>query len=402
MKRSTVMAIVLVCALGAPDAFGQNYVWWEAEGLSPGAQVLNDGPGQTLQLYCEQADQPTTIFRWHVTMRINNIEPLFGWSCDLATHDSTVSIAAFDYLERYYNDDGQFLGYLPFNGVFPQISLGTGVNLLEDQGAASLTSAPLALESGDADGWNVIEFELVKSFGAPVGQPSRVFGRSGAFGYGPEFGNFFNAIVGANPETAIAQPLTEYALPVITIAGPGTGNGGDSGSVPSPWFVPPPPPPPPPPPEPDPPVDPVTPPDSVDPPEDTDPPMTPNDPPDTTPPPEPPNTQPPVTPTPPPPVPPSSPAAPDNNPNTDQGATGQPNASAQPPPIPPADLRNAVSGVNIYTPTVLPEIDQTSNGALTGPLATPFGACGAMGVVSFAGFAFLALGPWARRKRRRR
>lgn len=378
MKRSTILAIVLACALGATNAFGQNYVWWEAEGLSPGAQVLNDGPGQTLRLYCDQAVQSTAIFRWHVTMRVANIEPHFGWSVDFASNDPTVSIADFDYLEPYFNDAGQFVAYLPFNGVNEQVSLGTGVDLMQDSLAGTIFAAPLALDASDGIAWEVFEFELVKSSGIPIDQPSRIFARTGMFGYGPEFGSLFDAIVGANSEIDIAQPLTEYAIPVITISGVGTNGNGDLGGEQSPWFVAPPPPPPPPAdPVSPPPADPVTPPGPVDP-------LDPLN--------NPPPTEDPTAP----------PTDPGDDSNPDQPAEDQSNEVIQPPSSPLTDLTNAINAVTTYAPTVLPPVDQSRNGGLSGPLATPFGACGAMGMVSFTGLAFVAIGRVAIRKRRRR
>jgi len=220
MIRYSVSAIVGVVFATSAVVEATNYVWLEAEPVTAGAIVVEDGEGRALSLECDPAAQEGDVeCIWDVTVRIANDEPLWAWALDLGTEDEFTSIVSYSYLEPHFTEAGVFIRYLPFELVLETVP-GAGTNLIRQFGAGSLIPAPIAEDSYDGIAWSVAQFRLVKQITSQDSGLVTIFGRTGVSAYGPAPGSLFPGIVGDNPEMDLAPPLTPYPNALITIVGP--------------------------------------------------------------------------------------------------------------------------------------------------------------------------------------
>lgn len=214
------MGSVVVALTMTSVAWGTNYVWLEAEPLSGGAVVVEDGQGHAVSLECDPSQQlDSEECRWRITVRIANEDPMFAWTLDLGTLDDNTSILGVGYLDPLYSTGGTLIKYVPFDGPLTAIP-GSGRNLLRNLGAGTISAVVPATESPDGIAWDVAEFILSKTVTDTDSGFVEIFGRTGVGAYGPAPGEDFPAEVGDNPVAPIEQPLTIYPNALITIAGP--------------------------------------------------------------------------------------------------------------------------------------------------------------------------------------
>ncbi|HPF37649.1 MAG TPA: hypothetical protein P5081_07465 [Phycisphaerae bacterium] len=199
-------------------ASATNYIWLEAEPLTGGAIVVEDGMGHALDLKCDPCFQNGDAeCRWLVTIRIGSDDPLFGWTLDLGSRDVNTAILSAGYLTPIYGSTGALIEYFPFDGPLTFVP-GSGPQLMRRMGAGTIFAVPPAIESDDGIAWNVAEFILSKTATSADSGVVEIYGRTGVGAYGPVPGETFPAVVGDNPEIEIEQPLTIYPNALITIS----------------------------------------------------------------------------------------------------------------------------------------------------------------------------------------
>lgn len=211
------IACAILYGANVPRAGAQDHVWFEAVPVSDGALVLDQGPGVALALACDTTMQPEDPeFLWDITMRFQNILPLYGWTMNLrSVSDSLVGIE-YEYGEKVFSASGHFQGYVPLPSVFTSALLGQARELTQNVGMHSLTPSQTYEASADGVAWSVFKIRISKTLSDVDSGFVGIYGETGLAGWADEIG-WGSAIIGDNDEMEVWNPGTRYPNPLITI-----------------------------------------------------------------------------------------------------------------------------------------------------------------------------------------